>query len=110
MLAQSVTTSSPRFFFRKSRGTGGYGAPFLGVHFYTWAFFVFGIVVLGTAFMLLLGNGNGAVRRTGLGNLAVIVFAAMVLGNGFSTLAECGAGLCPDNPTNYVALDGLFRK
>lgn len=89
-------------------GSGSYGAPFLGLHFYTWAFFVFVLVVLGTAVMLLLGTSNGTARRTALGSLAVILFAVMALGNGFSTLAECGAGLCPDNPTGYVALDGLL--
>ena len=34
----------------------------------------------------------------------------MTLGNGVSTLAECGLGLCPDNPTSYEALDSLSGR
>ncbi|AJY44445.1 disulfide bond formation protein B [Martelella endophytica] len=92
-------------------GTGSYGDPFLGLHFYTWAFVVFTLVVLGTGLMLLLGGGSrGAEKTTGIGLVAVALFAVMSLGNGVSTLAECGLGLCPDNPTSYQALDGLLGR
>ena len=42
-----------------------------------------------------------------LGGFAAAVFglfALLILGNGISTLLECGAGLCPDNPTEYLLL------
>jgi hypothetical protein len=42
-----------------------------------------------------------------LSGLAVAVFglfALLTLGNGVSTLLECGGGLCPDNPTDYLLL------
>ncbi len=93
-------------------GTGGYGAPFLGMHFYSWAFVLFAVVVLGTGVMLALGPARVSerVRRGGLGLVAVALFAVMALGNGVSTLAECGVGLCPDNPTSYEALDSLLGR
>lgn len=93
-------------------GTGGYGDPFLGLHFYTWAFLLFSVVVLGAAIMLVLGGFASAPARrlSGLGLAAVVFFAAMTLGNGVSTLAECGLGLCPDNPVSYEALDSLLGR
>ncbi|MGV0911909.1 disulfide bond formation protein B [Martelella sp. FOR1707] len=93
-------------------GTGAYGDPFLGMHFYTWAFVLFSVVVLGSGVMLLLGGFATEPRRklSGLGLAAVVFFAAMTLGNGVSTLAECGLGLCPDNPVSYEALDSLLGR
>ncbi|MEO1986381.1 MAG: disulfide bond formation protein B [Martelella sp.] len=93
-------------------GTGAYGDPFLGLHFYTWAFLVFALVILGSAAMLVLGGFATAPARrlSGLGLVAVVFFALMTLGNGVSTLAECGLGLCPDNPTSYEALDSLSGR
>jgi hypothetical protein len=34
--------------------------------------------------------------------LAVALLATLALGNVISTLAICGAGLCPDNPAGYM--------
>ena len=31
----------------------------------------------------------------------------LALANGVSTVLECGAGLCPDNPVVYELLQGL---
>jgi hypothetical protein len=33
---------------------------------------------------------------------AVVVFAAITVGNIISTLLICGMGFCPDNPTQYI--------
>ncbi|WP_176086375.1 disulfide bond formation protein B [Martelella sp. HB161492] len=93
-------------------GTGSYGAPFLGLHFYSWAFILFVLVCLGSGLMLLLTRpaGKGAVGGlTRLGIAVLGLFALMALGNGVSTLAECGFGLCPDNPTGYIGLDALLK-
>ena len=93
-------------------GTGAYGDPVLGMHFYTWAFVVFGLVILGSAAMLMLGGFSSAPARrlSGLGLVAVVFFALMTLGNGISTLAECGLGLCPDDPVSYEALDSIIGR
>ncbi|MFC3134054.1 disulfide bond formation protein B [Microbaculum marinum] len=93
-------------------GTGGYGDPFLGMHFYTWAFVVFVLIILGSAAMLFLEGqfepeiGYQRPRLAGLGLFAVALFALIALGNAVSTVAECELGLCPDNPTTYQLFEG----
>jgi disulfide bond formation protein DsbB len=40
-------------------GTGSYGAPMLGLHYYTWSFALFLLVILGAALLLILpSNGR----------------------------------------------------
>ncbi len=97
-------------------GTGAYGDPFLGLHFYTWAFVVAGLIVVGSAGMLLFegqfareGDAERP-RLSGLSLLAFSLFALLVLGNAVSTVAECELGLCPDNPTSYELLNPSAPK
>jgi disulfide bond formation protein DsbB len=90
-------------------GTGSYGNPFFGLHFYTWAFILFCLIVTGTALMLLFDRQFKDAEKisaplAGLALAVFAVFALLTLGNGMSTLLECGAGLCPDNPTDYLLL------
>ncbi|QGZ33263.1 disulfide bond formation protein B [Stappia indica] len=93
-------------------GDAGYGAPFLGLHFYTWAFVVFVAAVAASALMLVLRApieearpaGTRAVRLTGLSLVAVLLVLAMAALNTASTLIECGFESCPDNPTVYRLL------
>lgn len=93
-------------------GTGGYGEPFLGFHFYTWAFVVFALIILGAAAMLFLEKqfepeiGYATPRLAGLPLVAVALFTLLTLGNAVSTVAECELGLCPDNPTRYQLFEG----
>jgi disulfide bond formation protein DsbB len=89
--------------------TGSYGSPLFGLHFYTWAFVVFALIVLGTAVMLLFdrqfpNDESSPNRPTTLSLAAFAVFTLLVLGNGVSTVLECAGGLCPDNPTDYLLL------
>jgi len=92
-------------------GTGAYGSAFLGFHFYTWAFIVFALIILGCAAMLFFERqfepelAPRPVRLAGMSLIAVALFAVLALGNGVSTLAECELGLCPDNPTSYMLFD-----
>jgi len=90
-------------------GTGSYGNAFLGLHFYTWAFILFGLIVIGTAAMLLLDRqfreaDKESAPLTGIAMAVFGLFALLTLGNGISTLLECGTGLCPDNPVDYQLL------
>jgi disulfide bond formation protein DsbB len=89
--------------------TGSYGSALLGLHFYSWAFIVFALIVLGTAVMLLFdgqfaGHESSVGRLTGLSLAAFALFALIALCNGVSTVLECAGGLCPDNPTDYLLL------
>jgi disulfide bond formation protein DsbB len=91
-------------------GTGSYGSALLGLHFYTWAFVVFALIVLGTAVMLLFDRqfpndeSTSLNRPTSLSLAAFALFTLLALGNGVSTVLECADGLCPDNPTEYMLL------
>ena len=105
-------------------GTGTYGDALFGLHFYTWAVVVYGAIILGCAVMLLF-DGQCATAATPTAQaqhpsgarlatapaatfgLAMVALAALLaLGNGVSTVLECGGGLCPDNPVNYQLLQG----
>lgn len=105
-------------------GSGSYGDPLFGIHFYTWATIAFLAIILGCAGMLLFdrqfhaaadgkprsdnlsGSREGSRRLalSGLGLAAVLVFGAMVVLNAGSTVLECAFGMCPDNPTDYQLL------
>jgi disulfide bond formation protein DsbB len=90
-------------------GTGTYGNALLGLHFYSWAFFIFVVMVLGTAVMLLFDrqfaeDKHSADRLTMLAKIAFVLFGLLALGNGLSTVLECAGGLCPDSPTEYLLL------
>ncbi|HYH70574.1 MAG TPA: disulfide bond formation protein B [Methyloceanibacter sp.] len=90
-------------------GTGSYGNPIFGLHLYTWALIAFGVMVIGTAIMLLFDRQfQGELLRPRMDIWALMsltIFAAVIVANIFSTLLLCGVGFCPDNPTDYL----IFR-
>ena len=81
-------------------GDPGYGAPFLGLHFYTWGFIGFLGLIAGQAVLLMLPNRD--VRsRSAITSIIIILFMLVVLANLASTLLECGLGPCADDPVKY---------
>lgn len=97
-------------------GTGHYGSPVLGLHYYTWAGICFFLIILGTSFMLLFEGqyktSDTPENETRFGNnkLAKIAFFLMLglaVGNAVSTLLECGPGICADPPTSYELIDKI---
>ena len=99
-------------------GTGAYGSPVLGLHYYTWAGICFFLILVGTAIMLLFeGQYKGlrdepSQRKFGGVLLAKIAFFLMLLligANAVTTLLECGPGICADPPTDYRLIEGLER-
>lgn len=93
-------------------GTGSYGSPLLGLHFYTWALVAFALTIVAAAAMLIFERQFAAIvvdidsdrpRRVEIS--AVLLFLVLVAANAALTFAECGVGLCPDSPTSYE----LFR-
>ena len=90
-------------------GTGSYGEALLGLHFYSWALVLYVVIIAGCAVLLLFDRqfeapepGNGPIGALPLA--ALVLMAALTLGNGVSTVLECGAGLCPDDPVGYQLL------
>jgi len=90
-------------------GDPGYGSALWGLHFYTWALIAAVGVVSYVALVFVLKDATG--RReadepvTGLApNVVFAVFALLVAANLLSTVLECGAGQCDDNPARYLLL------
>jgi disulfide bond formation protein DsbB len=95
-------------------GTGAYGSAIAGMHFYTWALIAFlGIVLAATAMLFFERQFDAAARRSGRPAgwawAAPALFAAAALLNTGSTLAECGLGMCPDDPVEYELLPRLLQ-
>jgi disulfide bond formation protein DsbB len=86
-------------------GTGSYGAPLFGLHFYTWSFLLFAAVILGTAILLLVPRQTAQVRSLPRGLQYGLAWAAIGLTalNAVTTFLQCGPLECPDNPVNYWA-------
>ncbi|MVT74258.1 disulfide bond formation protein B [Bradyrhizobium cajani] len=90
-------------------GDPGYGSTLFGLHFYTWALLaavgIVGYVAL--VFMLkdVAGKRDGDAPLKGpASNAAFAIFALLVAANLLSTVLECGAGQCDDNPVRYLLL------
>jgi disulfide bond formation protein DsbB len=87
--------------------SGAYGSALFGLHFYTWAFVAFSLIVVTAGFMLLLDRqfalGEGP-KASHWARSAVFVFGGLALLNAASTFAECGLGMCPDDPRDYEML------
>ncbi|MZR21438.1 disulfide bond formation protein B [Sneathiella chungangensis] len=101
-------------------GTGHYGSPVWGLHYYTWAGVCFFLIILGTAVMLLFeGQFSKApvpattpAKKFGGSRLAIAAFALMVLlaaGNAVTTLIECGPTVCADPPKSYKLIDDVKK-
>jgi disulfide bond formation protein DsbB len=102
-------------------GTGAYGSPVLGLHYYTWSAIVFFLVLAGTALMLLFdrqfehATGDEVTRTTkfggsGLARFAFVVLVLTTLSDAVLTLLECGPFICDDPPTSYKFLDELMER
>lgn len=100
-------------------GTGSYGSPVLGLHYYTWAGLCFFGVLVGTAIMLLFeGQYKGTMKDEpaheafGGHKLAKFAFFLMLFlgaANAVTTLVECGPGICADPPTEYKLIEELKK-
>ncbi len=89
-------------------GDAGYGSPFLGLHFYSWTVVAAIAGVVAVAIMLMLKKDTATAKNAQLPSLpvktAAFLFTALIAANLVSTILECGAGQCDDNPTFYQLL------
>lgn len=95
-------------------GTGAYGSALFGLHFYTWSAIAFAGIVVSAAIACLFERqfadspGVSIERPNLLGRASLLLFLAVMLANAGATLAECGGGLCPDDPKRYEFLDSVL--
>lgn len=85
-------------------GTGTYGSPILGLHFYSWSFIIFSASILAAALLLLLSNSRTAQNPTAISRTQLIIcwFAVAITAlNAVSVFLECGPYVCPENPLTY---------
>ena len=90
-------------------GDAGYGSALLGLHFYTWALIAAVGVICYVALVFVLkdtaGKPDGDAPISGpTSNAVFAIFALLVAANLLSTVLECGAGQCDDNPIRYLLL------
>lgn len=88
-------------------GTPGFGSPILGMHYYTWAFAIFMMTIVGVAVLLMLWDNRASTKHyqmNALGKFACVLAIVAVLINVLLTFVECGPYQCPDNPVTYWLL------
>lgn len=90
-------------------GDPGYGSALFGLHFYTWALVAAVGVVCYVALVFVLKDVTGRRERDALpsgqaSDALFAIFALLVAANLLSTVLECGAGQCDDNPVHYLLL------
>ncbi len=89
-------------------GDAGFGGPFLGLHFYTWAFIAFAALIVFCSVALTFERFTqhyAPLPRAGFAAALVMwLFLLLTAANALSTTLECGFGPCPDDPTGYLWL------
>ncbi|KAF1046062.1 MAG: Disulfide bond formation protein B [Herbaspirillum frisingense] len=109
-LAGALTTgiiALRQLFLHILTGDAGYGSTFMGLHFYTLAALSSLAAAAGIAALLVVQSSEPpaapAWKSWGV-KLVSILFILLVAGNLVSTVLECGAGACDDDPTHYLLL------
>lgn len=111
-----VLASSRQVMLHIVPGSGAYGSPLWGMHFYTWALIAFLAVILAVgAFLFLFDraastppDGGAAATAAGpstLGKISLFALIGMTAVTVLATFAECGPTECPDNPVSYWLFD-----
>ena len=94
-------------------GDPGHGPAVLGFHLYTWAIITFVIGIAGCAILLLFkgqfeAGDTGVLRERGwlrLVTIAIITWVTLNLAMmGIGVLPDCGLGMCPDDPAQFVGI------
>jgi hypothetical protein len=93
-------------------GDTGYGSTLFGLHFYTWGFISFVIMMIFCALMLCLDRNQLSAPRVQISGTAqsnkrmatllIGLFFLVTAANLISAIMVCQFGSCPDNPTEYL--------
>jgi len=88
-------------------GTGTYGSPILGLHFYTWSLIIFSASILAVAVLLLLTEQQRPNEKIVVGKIQLLIcWTAIIITalNAGMVFLECGPFVCPENPDSYLLL------
>lgn len=109
ILASSLVgaaTSMRQILLHIAPGDQGYGSALFGLHFYTWGFISFVIMMVFCAVMLCIDrNPTQQPKRSVSGaftSIVILLFFALAAANTVSSVMVCQFGSCPDNPTQYL--------
>ena len=101
-----AATSMRQTLLHIAPGDAGYGTALFGMHFYTWGFVAFVVMMIFCCVMLCIDrNKMQAATGTALTGLAAIIvyfFFTLSAANVVSSVMVCKFGPCPDNPTEYI--------
>ncbi|AKK24709.1 disulfide bond formation protein B [Pandoraea oxalativorans] len=89
-------------------GADPYGSALWGLHLYVWSFLLF--VAIGAAIVLMLisewahqSSGAPMLRLPVVVSVGLIALLSLLaLSNGIATVFECGSGMCPDDPIDWL--------
>ncbi|WP_455476513.1 disulfide bond formation protein B [Bartonella sp. B17] len=92
----------------------GYGSTFWGFHFYTWAFIISVLCILGVLLVMILTEISNKFEVLSsfpmLSKTASFLFIFLIAANLISTVLECGSGQCEDDPVKYELLSNWFSS
>jgi disulfide bond formation protein DsbB len=107
-----ATASGRQILLHIAPGDTGYGSTLFGLHFYTWGFISFVVMMVFCAVMLCLDRNQLSEPRVQLSSppqlnkqIAIVLiglFFLITVANLISALMVCQFGACPDNPTEYL--------
>ncbi|MDN3986663.1 disulfide bond formation protein B [Zwartia vadi] len=107
-----ATASARQILLHIEPGDAGYGSTLFGLHFYTWGFISFVVMLIFCAVMLCIDRNQLSTPRAQLANrphfstrvatLLIALFLLVTAANTISAIMVCQFGSCPDNPTEYL--------
>jgi disulfide bond formation protein DsbB len=107
-----ATASGRQILLHIAPGDAGYGSTLFGLHFYTWGFISFVVMIVFCAVMLCLDRHQFSAPRVQLSSspqlnkriasILIALFFLITAANLVSALMVCQFGACPDNPTEYL--------
>lgn len=115
ILASAVggaATSVRQILLHIAPGDAGYGSELFGLHFYTWGFISFVVMIVFCAVMLCIDRNDLSTDQPKLSirtstparmtNILIGLFCLIAVANTLSAVMVCQFGSCPDNPTQYL--------
>ena len=101
-----AATSLRQILLHIAPGDPGYGSALFGLHFYTWGFISFVVIIAFCALMLCIDRhpAKPSSRNTPgtIAKAVIILFFTLAIANTISSVMVCQFGACPDNPTQYL--------